>query len=278
MRETEFLKIGKDRIAYQVFGTPGQPVILWLHGLMASKTNFRFNLPAFEDRFFNIVPDLLGHGESDKPRQGDYGILDQAAQLRHILDELGVGQFNVVGHSLGGMLALAMAATYPDRILRAVNASGIINIPWYAWRRMVTLMSGLGAVIPGAYQFGMRLTKVRLLTPLFRQLEFYNIANCPVDYDAVEMSDAILPGLEWSNYRYLQAVQQVNLLTLLPKIKCEVLTIQGRQDKTVSISQAFIADRLIPHHQLEIVEYCGHQVMIEQALHFNQQVMNFLST
>jgi pimeloyl-ACP methyl ester carboxylesterase len=277
MAETSLLSIGKERIAYQTTGSPQQPAVLWVHGVMASKANWRYNLPMFQEQFYNVAPDLLGHGESDKPRTADYSIPAQAGRLVALMDALGVEKFAVAGHSLGGMIAMYMAAAYPQRTHRVVNTSGIVYIPWYSWRRLVTWLSGVGAVVPGAYQLGLRVSKAPLLRPFFRQFDFYDLANCPADYETEEMRDAMLPGLEWATYHYLQAVERMDLRSWLSQIACRVMTVHGRQDQTVPVSQAYLVNRLVAHHRLEVVETCGHSVMIEQALHYNQLVMAFLT-
>jgi 3-oxoadipate enol-lactonase len=89
----------------------GQPVLL-IHGLGCSGADWAFQVVALESRYRVIVPDLPGSGHSQAPRDG-YRIEEFAAGLWRLLDHLGVSSAHIVGFSLGGAVALEMAASRP---------------------------------------------------------------------------------------------------------------------------------------------------------------------
>src|SRR4051795_11706408 len=96
----------------------GPPVVL-IHGITSSSRTWREVLPPLAERYTVIAPDLLGHGESAKPR-GDYSLGAYASGLRDLLVALEVPAATVVGHSLGGGVAMQFAYQFPDRLERLV--------------------------------------------------------------------------------------------------------------------------------------------------------------
>ena len=90
-----------------------------LHGLAGSSRTWKDVMPALAERHDVIAPDLLGHGESAKPL-GDYSLGAHASGVRDLLEALDVPSATVVGHSLGGGIALQLAYQYPERCDRLV--------------------------------------------------------------------------------------------------------------------------------------------------------------
>src|SRR5256885_2464903 len=95
------------------------PAIVLVHGLAGSSTTWREVMPALAKRHLVIAPDLLGHGESAKPR-GDYSLGAHASGIRDLLVALGVERATFVGHSLGGGVAMQLAYQFPQRCERLV--------------------------------------------------------------------------------------------------------------------------------------------------------------
>lgn len=102
-----------------------RPTILFLHGIGESGLCF---LEAFHDskltEFNLIVPDLIGFGKSSRAEDCDYRFSRQIVRLSSLLGELGVSKFNLVGHSMGGMIGTQYCQQHGDRILSFVNIEG----------------------------------------------------------------------------------------------------------------------------------------------------------
>lgn len=98
------------------------PAVLLVHGMMSSSRTWAGQVDRLAARHRVIAPDLFGHGDSAKP-QGDYSLGAHAASLRDLLDELDVTGATLVGHSLGGGIAMQMAYLFPDRIEAVVLVS-----------------------------------------------------------------------------------------------------------------------------------------------------------
>ncbi len=99
----------------------GQTVLL-VHGLMSTRHTWDDQLDRLARDYRVIAPDLLGHGDSAKPA-GDYSLGAHAAMLRDLLDVLEVPRVTIVGHSLGGGIAMQFAYLFPDRTDRLVLVS-----------------------------------------------------------------------------------------------------------------------------------------------------------
>jgi pimeloyl-ACP methyl ester carboxylesterase len=100
------------QLAYEETGH-GEPPLLFVHGLACDRLYFAPQVEHFSRAHRTIAADLRGHGESDKPSQ-TYTMDGLAADLAWFLGELGVVRPVVVGHSMGGVVALVLAAQYPD--------------------------------------------------------------------------------------------------------------------------------------------------------------------
>jgi pimeloyl-ACP methyl ester carboxylesterase len=102
------------------------PAVLLIHGITSSSRTWRTVMPALAEHHTVIAPDLLGHGRSAKPR-GDYSLGGYASGLRDLLVALEVPSATVVGHSLGGGVAMQFAYQFPERVQRLalVDSGGL---------------------------------------------------------------------------------------------------------------------------------------------------------
>lgn len=98
---------------------PANPVLLLVHGIAGSSQTWEEVMPGLARDYTVIAPDLLGHGESAKPR-GDYSLGAYASGLRDLLAVLGHDRASIVGHSLGGGIAMIFAYQFPERTERMV--------------------------------------------------------------------------------------------------------------------------------------------------------------
>src|SRR5258708_6221714 len=118
------------------------PLVVLLHGIAGSSATWEHVIPRLSTRYRIIAPDLLGHGESAKPG-GDYSLGAYATLIRDLLETLGEERGTVVGHSLGGGVAMQFAYQYPERCERLVLvSSGGLGREVHAILR--------AAVLPGA--------------------------------------------------------------------------------------------------------------------------------
>jgi pimeloyl-ACP methyl ester carboxylesterase len=107
-------------LSYADVGTG--PAVLFVHGLLGSHQHWAQLMRTLAAERRLIAPDLFGHGASAKPR-GDYSLGSHAGTLRDLLDRLEVGRVTLVGHSLGGGIAMQFGYLFPERVSRLVLVS-----------------------------------------------------------------------------------------------------------------------------------------------------------
>ena len=114
------LELDGHRVSYRIAGSG--PALLLLHGIANSSETWERVAPLLSERFTLIAPDLLGHGASASP-PGDYSLGAHASRARDIATALGHERVTVVGHSLGGGIAMQFAYQFPERTERLVLVS-----------------------------------------------------------------------------------------------------------------------------------------------------------
>ena len=113
--EVQYVTLHGHRRAFVKAGQG--PVLLLLHGLGCDHTTWEPVIDALAKRYTVIAPDLLGHGQSAKPR-ADYSVGGYANGMRDLLTVLGIDKVTVVGHSFGGGIAMQFAYQFPERTER----------------------------------------------------------------------------------------------------------------------------------------------------------------
>jgi pimeloyl-ACP methyl ester carboxylesterase len=124
MAEARTIDLGAERSLHAVQGGKG-PDLLLIHGALATHGDWLEGpFDAFARRFRVTAVDRPGHGASSRPRFSGTP-RDQARQIAEGLDRLGVGRTIVVGHSMGGLVALALAERFPERVAALVLVAPI---------------------------------------------------------------------------------------------------------------------------------------------------------
>jgi 3-oxoadipate enol-lactonase len=118
MVDHHLVDVGEIRLAYQVSGPPDAPPLVLVHALGENSTDWEQVIPAFVHSRRVYALDLRGHGRSDWP--GDYSLELMRADVLRFLDTLGLGHVDLIGHSLGGIVAYLLAQDHPQRVGRLV--------------------------------------------------------------------------------------------------------------------------------------------------------------
>jgi pimeloyl-ACP methyl ester carboxylesterase len=108
------------RVVYRVAGSG--PAIVLIHGMLNSSSHWQSVALSLADSYTVIAPDLIGHGDSAAPR-GDYSLGAHAASIRDLLAAVGIERATIVGHSLGGGVAMQFFYQFPQRVERLVLIS-----------------------------------------------------------------------------------------------------------------------------------------------------------
>ncbi|MBL0347656.1 alpha/beta fold hydrolase [Candidatus Villigracilis affinis] len=107
---TDYLQIDHQSIAYTQAGSPTNPPVLFLHGIMSHRGVWTRTIETLQQDFHCIAIDHLGFGDSDKPKDGNYSIAKQAERAKS-RRSFWLDKFIVIGHSMGGQIATYLAST-----------------------------------------------------------------------------------------------------------------------------------------------------------------------
>jgi pimeloyl-ACP methyl ester carboxylesterase len=252
------LRVHGHRLAYRQAGT-GPPVLL-IHGIASTSAAWDPIFDRLAERYTVIAPDLFGHGASDKP-PGDYSIGAYAGVIRDLILALGLGRVTVVGHSLGGGIAMQLAYQAPDLLARLVllDAGGL-------GREVSVLLRA--ASLPAAPLFIRLATAAPLRLAGRASRAVIALPGWTLSHDVVASLDgfgslsdresrrAFLDTIRSSTGVSGQRASAVDKLYIAEEIP--ILMIWGRRDRIIPVSHAYATKRAVPAIKLEVIEQAGH--------------------
>lgn len=276
-KQTNAINLDGQRLIYSAAGSPLAPPLIMLHGWMSYRGVWASTIDALQGRYYCIALDLLGSGESDKPAAGDYTIDAQARRVLALADALGLPRFGLIGHSMGGQIALRLAALAPERAAALVNIAGVVA----------------GRLKPEVEQFVYRLVELNVRVPLVPLLArpfacsrwggricfhswFYQIERVPWDLWRADRAMAAQLDIWPAAYRMSRAIRSGSVLPYLGQVQARTLTLFGRHDGVVPLRDAYLAQERIADSQLLLLDNCGHFPMYEQPEAYIRAVQGFL--
>ncbi len=268
------------RRAFRVAGSG--PAILLIHGIGDNSTTWDTVQTKLAQRFTVIAPDLLGHGKSDKPR-ADYSVAAYANGMRDLLSVLDIERVTVVGHSLGGGVAMQFAYQFPQLVDRLilVGAGGVtkdVNIAL----RIASMPMGSEALA---------LLRLPLVLPVLKVAG--NIGGALLGRTAIGhdlpnvvriLNDLPEPTASSAFARTLRAVVdwRGQVVTMLDRCylteSVPVQLIWGSNDSVIPVSHALMAHSAMPGSQLEIFEGSGHFPFHDDPDRFVKIVQKFIES
>jgi pimeloyl-ACP methyl ester carboxylesterase len=277
----QFRTIHGYRRAFRVAGSG--PAILMIHGVGDNSTTWETVHTQLAQRFTVIAPDLLGHGESDKPR-ADYSLAAFANGMRDLLAVLGIDRVTIVGHSLGGGIAMQFAYQYPHLVERIVLvSSGGVTKEVSPALRLAALPMGSEALamlrVPGALPalqlVGRVVEKTLGSTKFGRDLPdglrlFEGLVKKP---GALSAFSRTLRSVVDGRGQFVTMLDRSYLMQSLP-----LQLIWGEDDLVIPVSHARIAHEAIPGSRLEIFENSGHMPFHDHPARFVDVVERFIDS
>jgi pimeloyl-ACP methyl ester carboxylesterase len=253
-----------DRVIHgyrRVYRTAGSgPPLLLIHGIGDNSRTWEEVMPTLARNHLVIAPDLLGHGDSDKPR-ADYSVAAYANGMRDLLSSLGIDTVTLVGHSLGGGVAMQFAYQFPERTERLVLvASG------GAGRRVSPILRA--AALPGA---GIAIGALKLpgaRTILNAVIEVLERLDTGLGLDAEDLARMVeaLPD-QTARSAFIRTLRSVidwrgQVVTMLDRCYLvrgmPTLLMWGARDSVLPVDHAYKAHTAMPGSRLEIFEDAGH--------------------
>ncbi len=232
---------------------------MFVHGFgTEAAVNWHAQLVAFSPGFDVIAPDLPGFGASERLPQTNCIAL-QVRCLRTLLDDLGVARISLVGHSMGGWISLAFAATYPERVERliVVDAAGLRFEPDMTLERALLPASvdDVRLLIRANFQRPIRL-------PAFVLRDLLRVAR----RDAVPREE-LLRRLVYG---------QEHLDERLSAVTASTLVVWGAADPLTPLALGERIVESVPGAELAVFADCAHSPNVEQSERFNDLMRQFL--
>ena len=256
------------------------PVVLFIHGILGSHRSWVHLIDRMGDDQRVLMPDLFGHGHSAKP-MGDYSLGGHAGTLRDLLDRLDIERVTLVGHSLGGGIAMEFYYLFPERVERLVLvASGGLGREVNPVLRSATL-PGAGWVLPVIASSWLR-ARAQTAGGIMSKLGW----TPGSDITAIWQGFASLGDGE-SRRAFLATTRAVidpggqtvsahdYLPDTLPK---PTLIVWGSRDRMIPAWHAIRAQQAIPGCRVELFEGAGHFPHLDQPNRFADLLGRFIAT
>jgi pimeloyl-ACP methyl ester carboxylesterase len=274
----QFRTIHGYKRAYRIAGSG--PAILLIHGIGDNSTTWHGIQAKLAQRFTVIAPDLLGHGRSDKPR-ADYSVAAYANGMRDLLSVLDIERVTIVGHSLGGGVAMQFAYQFPHLVERLILVSvGGVTKDVNFVLRMASLPIGseamallrLPLVLPAVQVLGQLVGKAIGTKGLGNDLSnvFRILDDLPEPTASAAFSRTLRAVVDWRG----QIVTMLDRCYLTKAIPVQI--IWGTRDVVVPVSHAQMAHAAMPGSRLEIFEGSGHFPFHEDPARFIEVVERFM--
>jgi pimeloyl-ACP methyl ester carboxylesterase len=271
-----YLMVGKIRTRYWCEGEHGSPVLL-LHGISGSIETWLPNLKALCAQHTVYAVDMIGHGRTDKPLDAGYTIHDLAQFVRDFMTAADIRRAHMIGHSLGGAVALRLTLHFPAVVERLILVSS----------------AGLGKEVGMVFRLGslpllgeIMLKPTPILPEATKKLMVYDPAVLTPEKTQQDFEIQNLPGNLAAFFKIMRS--NVNVfgqkesayqphLRGLGEIQKPTLVIWGRDDQLVPAAHADAAAKGLSNVQVHLFDACGHLPNLEVAAQFNQLIGKFLS-
>jgi pimeloyl-ACP methyl ester carboxylesterase len=272
------LTLHGHRIAYRQAGSG--PALVLIHGITSSSATWERVMPYLARHFTVIAPDLTGHGESDKPR-GDYSLGAHATSVRDLMLVLGHERASIVGHSLGGGIAMQFSYQFPERCerLALVDTGGL-------GRDVNVLLRA--ATLPGAEFVLPLLAATRLLDAgrlaagvlgslgLRARTDIEEMARGHATLSDAEARAAFVHTLRSVVEPGGQRVDASNRLYLSAQIP--FLLIWGEHDSIIPIAHGRAAHEQLAQSRFEVFADSGHFPQLDEPHRFIDVLADFIES
>ena len=276
--QERYIKVNSIRTRYLAEGE-GSPVIL-IHGWGGSASGWLPSFGAIATQHRVCAMDLLNHGLTGQLESRSLETVDLAKFVNDLMAELRIKRAHIVGHSMGGAIALQLAVNFPERIVKLVLVDSI----------------GLGKEVDKSA----RVASLPLVGECWASLAYTNsIAKYGRELRAsaqnpASITDELIEHLYrvertpeharmvlrvfrlWFDWTGQKKSAYAPIVRMLPSIANPTLIIWGRQDATVPVSHGEFAAESMPNAHLQVIDNCAHVPMFEQPEVFNRLVLEFL--
>jgi pimeloyl-ACP methyl ester carboxylesterase len=266
------VRLGALTFHYTEWGTPDAPPVVLLHGITGHARGWDTAARALAPGRRVLALDQRGHGDSEAPPDADYRVGTMAADLAAFVDTLGLSRVSVVGHSMGGRIAIAWAGLHGARLDRLVLVDIGPDIATPGLQRVRSLMAQSPEVVASE---AWALRYLRAGNPLHDEAELRH----RVAHALRRLPDG---SLTWKYSRGLRDMMRegrrdaVDLWPALRSIACPTLVVRGSESDILTAEQAKQVVEALPQGQLVEIAGAGHTVPGDKPAEFAQALRAFL--
>ncbi len=253
-------------------GPKDAPALLLIHGFLVSHLEWADVLGELADQFHVIAADLPGFGESEKPGPAryPYGIEAFSEAMADLVAAFGVGRAHVIGHAMGGAVALTLAAEHPELVHRLVVAAPLVYPFESSLKGKLALYPLIGPVI-FKQLYGRGVFRSYFRDEVFGGSEGMNLARVDEHYERFNS-----PASRESAYATLRAIQDTRpLVARLGRVRTPTLVVWGREDRIFPVVHASRLAKDLSDARLQILA-CGHSPAEETPGPFLAAARQFL--
>jgi len=256
--QSKNISIGGLDVHYYTAGS-GEPLVV-IHGGGGDARTWLNNIDVLSKNYTVFAPDLPGYGGS-QPLDGSYYIPELATFVDNFSDSLGLDNFHLVGHSLGGGISLNYALEFPHKIKKLVLVSSLcLGREIALWVRLLSipaLLRSIGYIVISVLN-GIKWIVKTMMAPM----EFI----IPLSPASVLIGGSVTSLKE----------QTLVLANRLSEIVMPTLLVWGAKDPIVPVQHAYAAAQVIPDCRLEVFENRGHNVHRDEVQKFSSVLNGFL--
>jgi pimeloyl-ACP methyl ester carboxylesterase len=275
--EMKSTRVDGVRLAYREAGSPHSEAVVLVHGYPANHRSWRHQIPVLAQTHRVLALDLVGWGDSERPRSLAFDYDTEVARLGRALDALGLNQINLFGHDYGGFVSLGFAQRYAERVQRLAilnsRAQGTFVLRWYAAFGLVGLMGRT----PGVR----RLAALLPLGTMNRRGLAALVNDGTVDPALLDNYVGWMgsrEGARWLLHFFADysVRRRPELRDGLSRIGCPTAVIWGRRDAYLSTAIAQELARNIPRAELTLIDDAGHFVMEQRPAAVSDALVRLL--
>jgi pimeloyl-ACP methyl ester carboxylesterase len=267
---SHFIEANGVKLHYLDYGVVGRPPMLCVHGAAAHAHWFDFVAPGLTPNHHVRSLDLRGHGDSAWADQQTYDFATYAKDVHALAEALDLRDYVLVGHSMGGMVSLLYAATFPGRVSRLVVVDSIMLMPM----ERIQAMRAFGATTPSTYATQEELVARYRLSPPETHIAAPEIIRHMARHSGRRGSDG-----RWqhkADRRVYANSQQIDGIPLWSKIKIPALVIKGSRSTRFGPEDMMRIRANAPQVQWAEVPDSNHHITLDNPPGFVDVVQAFL--
>jgi len=271
--EVKQIAISDDlNMTYLENKTKSDTTLVLVHGFSASKDHWLRLADEIGDDYHLIIPDLIGHGSSSKPKDISYSLQNQTLLLHQFLQKMSLKKSLLIGNSMGGALSLLYASEYKNiEALILIDSFGIKVQDSYVDKMGVSKVKQTWLHVCTKEKFGALISQGMVNPPYVPDsvLEYLTARKCLAsDFEEKRYYDILNQDLQPLD-DLSQEAQTIDVQTLI---------LWGKEDKVLSYKNAYAFEKSIKNSRVIILDNLGHVPMVEDAPRVASEIIKFLKT